>query len=95
MLTLKDLDQAFDNLWLNTQHLPSLLEKWQEMVSEYLSKLEPTAKNLNEFEERMEYWQTVLEENRTLLYEFQKSLKSEIVSGKPNKESIKKAKRYK
>jgi hypothetical protein len=94
MLTLEELDQSFDQLWLNTAQLPALLTKWQELVSEYLAELEPSAQKLIAFEEKMSRWQTILEENRSLLEGYQQTLKNEIVEGQPNPQSAEKAKRF-
>jgi DNA repair ATPase RecN len=93
--TLREIDQAFKEIWLHSELLPTFLEKWQEMVSEYLSEIEPNESNLTEFEQRMDHWQSVLEENRTLIEAHQASLKEAIKSGEPNAKKSEQSKKYK
>jgi hypothetical protein len=93
-LTLTDLDKAFDDLWLHTEQLPALLEKWQEMVSEYIAGVEPTEVILRNLEERMDFWQKVLEENRNLFEAHQDSLKDSIKTGEPDVNKIQRSKKY-
>ncbi len=83
MPSLADLDNAFQMLWVHPEQLPTLLEKWQELVSETLSQTEPDPEFLAEFERYMIKWETVLAENRQLLQEHQKSLKSKLGKGQP------------
>ena len=92
--TLNDLDQAFEELWLHTEQLPTLLEHWQEMVSAYLREVEPTEQTLAEFEAKMDHWQRVLEENRDLLQAYQVTLKDKIATGEPSPLKKGKADRY-
>ncbi|MDN3649231.1 hypothetical protein QWZ13_09935 [Reinekea marina] len=84
MPTLKQLDTAFNDLWLNTEQLPTLLDKWQEMVSEHLSTLGDNKEDLDAFEERMIFWHAVLEENRSLIQAHQATLKETIKTGEPS-----------
>ncbi|MFQ3280870.1 hypothetical protein [Reinekea sp.] len=94
MPTLKQLDTAFNDLWLHTEQLPTLLEKWQELVSEHLAELGDNKKELDAFEERMNFWQKVLEENRTLIQAHQSTLKETIKTGEPSPKKDKQTKAY-
>ncbi len=93
-LTLKDLEEAFKQLWLNTSQLPTLLDKWQEMVSQYLKEIEPSESELELIEKQMDHWNQVLVENRMLIEEHQKTLKQEIGSGDENSRSQTQAESY-
>ncbi|EAR09452.1 hypothetical protein [Reinekea blandensis] len=93
-LTLKDLDQAFHQIWRNTAQMPALLDKWQQLVRDFLAKQTDDDSQIREFESYMSHWQSVLEENRALLEKHQKSLKSELETGTDNPLKAKKAKKY-
>jgi hypothetical protein len=94
MPTLKELDQAFNDLWMHTEQLPTLLDKWQELVSEQLATLGEDKADLDAFESKMRIWQNTLEENRALLIAHQANLKRQISTGEPNPLSIKKTQKY-
>lgn len=94
-ITLKDLDQAFADLWIHTDMLPTLLEKWQELVAEYMASVEPSQQILIELEQRINHWEMVLEENRTLLEMHQLALKKDIKTGEKDAKKEAAATKYK
>lgn len=80
-MTLADLDKAFIDLWKHPNQLPALLEKWQEMVSEYLAGVEQTDAFVKEYETYLHRWQLILAKNRELIAKEQDGLKSQLKTG--------------
>ncbi|MEJ2044565.1 MAG: hypothetical protein P8X74_09625 [Reinekea sp.] len=80
-MTLDDLDKAFIDLWMHPNQLPALLDKWQEMVSEYLAEIEQTEAFVKEYETYLHRWQLILAKNRELMAQEQNGLKSQLKTG--------------
>ena len=80
-MTFKQLDNAFIELWQHPAQLHTLLDKWQEMVAEYLAAAEQTEAFKAEYEQYLVRWQDTLAKNRALLLAEQQQLKSKLSIG--------------
>lgn len=59
-LTLKDLDNAFDNIWQHSTQIPALLDVWYGLVDEFLTTVDATMVNEHELNARLDYWDALL-----------------------------------
>lgn len=91
---LEELNQAFDNIWLNTNQLPMLLESWQEMVAEYMQTLAANEDEIAALKIAMDRWQKTLYENRSIIQAYQEKLKPQILRGEESLAKLTQSERY-
>lgn len=80
-LTLKELDELFNQIWLNTRQLPILLSHWQQSVSDHIQTLDAGSEEVNALLDKLDGWQEILLQNRVLLEQHQDELKLDLVTG--------------
>jgi hypothetical protein len=83
MLTLDQLDQAFERIWQNPEQMPAQLHQWQLDLSDYIADHQDDQQTLAILEPRLAGWQKTLGENRQLFEAHQISLKEDLKRGEP------------
>lgn len=80
-MTLAQLDQAFNDIWLHPDQLLPLLEKWQELVAASLVEASATREFIADFDACFKRWEHTLQKNRDLLQHQQADLKALLKQG--------------